>query len=155
MLILFIVLTCFLLLKHPLIPRIFRTGLLGFLSDETRELPGNLGLTDVALALDWVQQAVADFGGNPGSVTLAGWGQGAVIAHLLSLNPTTASRCHLSEIMLGITCVCNFRPVPQADPAEWKLPVQGQCVPPLHGHPGPAVPVLCLQVGELLLFSCG
>ena len=88
-----------------MIPRIFRTGLLGFLSDETRELPGNLGLTDVALALDWVQQAVADFGGNPGSVTLAGWGQGAVIAHLLSLNPTTASKCHLSEIMLGITCM--------------------------------------------------
>ena len=104
MLILFIVLTCFLLLKHPLIPQIFRTGLLGFLSDETRELPGNLGLTDVALALDWVQQAVADFGGNPGSVTLAGWGQGAVIAHLLSLNPTTASKCHLSEIML-VTCL--------------------------------------------------
>ena len=79
--------------------------MLGFLSDETRDLPGNLGLTDVALALDWVQQAVADFGGNPGSVTLVGWGQGAVIAHLLSLNPTTASLCQLSEIMLGITCM--------------------------------------------------
>ena len=133
-----------------MIPRIFRTGLLGFLSDETRELPGNLGLTDVALALDWVQQAVADFGGNPGSVTLAGWGQGAVIAHLLSLNPTTASKCHLSEIMLGIRC--NFRPVPQADPAEWKLPVQGQCVSPLHCHPGPALPVLCLQVGTAAIY---
>ena len=44
--------------------------------------------------------------------------------------------------------MCNFRPVPQADPAEWKLPLQGQCVSPLHCHPGPALTVLCLQVGD-------
>ena len=50
-----------------------RTGLLGFLSDETKSLPGNLGLAD----LDWVQQAIADFRGNPNYVTLASWGQGA------------------------------------------------------------------------------
>ena len=69
-----------------------RTGLLGFLSDETKSLPGNLGLADLGLALDWVQQAIAEFGGNPNSVTLAGWGQGAVMAHLLSLNPRTSSK---------------------------------------------------------------
>ena len=48
-----------------------RTGLLGFLSDETKSLPGNLGLADLGLALDWVQQAIAEFGGNPNSVTMA------------------------------------------------------------------------------------
>ena len=69
-----------------------RTGLLGFLSDETKSLPGNLGLADLSLALDWVQQAIAEFGGNPNSVTVAGWGQGAVMAHLLSLNPRTSSK---------------------------------------------------------------
>ena len=69
----------------------YRTGLLGFLSDETKNMPGNLALSDVALALTWVQQAIAEFGGNPQSVTLAGFGQGAVIAHLLSLNQATAS----------------------------------------------------------------
>ena len=69
-----------------------RTGLLGFLSDETKSLPGNLGLADLGLALDWVQQAISEFGGNPNSVTLAGWGQGAVMAHLLSLNPRTSSK---------------------------------------------------------------
>ena len=69
-----------------------RTGLLGFLSDETKSLPGNLGLADLGLALDWVQQAIAEFGGNPNSVTVAGWGQGAVMAHLLSLNPRTSSK---------------------------------------------------------------
>jgi len=69
----------------------YRVGLLGFLSDETKALPGNLGMVDVQLALGWVQQAIADFGGNPQSVTLAGYGQGAVIAHLLSLNPSTSN----------------------------------------------------------------
>ena len=65
----------------------YRTGLLGFLSDETKNMPGNIALTDVALALSWIQQAVAEFGGNPQSVTLSGFGQGAVLAHLLSLSP--------------------------------------------------------------------
>ena len=69
----------------------YRSGLLGFLSDETKTIPGNFGMTDVELALEWVQQAIADFGGNPQLVTLAGFGQGAVMAHLLSLNSGTSS----------------------------------------------------------------
>ena len=69
----------------------YRSGLLGFLSDETKTIPGNFGITDVVLALEWVQQAIADFGGNPQLVTLAGFGQGGVIAHLLSLNSVTSS----------------------------------------------------------------
>ena len=70
----------------------YRTGLLGFLTDETKKMPGNLAVSDVSLALSWVQQAIAEFGGNPQSVTLAGYGQGAVIAHLLSLNSVTSSK---------------------------------------------------------------
>ena len=69
----------------------YRTGILGFLSDETKKLPGNIGLTDVVLALRWVKERVEDFGGDPNSVTLAGYGQGATIAHLLSLNHLTSS----------------------------------------------------------------
>ena len=43
----------------------YRVGLLGFLSDETKTLPGNLGMLDIQLALGWVQQVISDFGGNP------------------------------------------------------------------------------------------
>ena len=32
----------------------YRTGVLGFLSDETKLMPGNLGMTDVVLGLSWV-----------------------------------------------------------------------------------------------------
>ena len=79
----------------------YRVGLLGFLSDETKKLPGNLGMVDVQLALGWVQQAIADFGGNPQSVTLAGYGQGAVIAHLLTLNPGTSSKIILNYKLMS------------------------------------------------------
>ena len=59
-----------------------------------------MGLSDVSLALSWVQQAIAEFGGNPQSVTLAGYGQGAVIAHLLSLNRVTSSSQNFLHILL-------------------------------------------------------
>ena len=79
----------------------YRTGILGFLSDETKKLPGNIGMTDVVLALRWVKERVEDFGGDPNSVTLAGYGQGATIAHLLSLNPLTSSESVLSMFTAG------------------------------------------------------
>lgn len=69
----------------------YRSGVLGFLSDGTKYMPGNLGLEDVRVALGWVQQNIGDFGGDPGKVTVAGHGQGATIAHLLALNPTTSA----------------------------------------------------------------
>ena len=40
----------------------------GFLSDGYDSVPGNFGISDVILALRWVQQAISDFGGNPRQV---------------------------------------------------------------------------------------
>ena len=79
----------------------YRVGLLGFLSDETKTLPGNLGMMDIQLALGWVQQVISDFGGNPQAVTLAGFGQGAVLAHLLSLSPATSNLFHKLILQSG------------------------------------------------------
>ncbi|SKC71189.1 carboxylesterase/lipase family protein [Krasilnikoviella flava] len=56
----------------------YRLGALGFLS--TSELGphrGNYGLMDQAAALRWVQRNAAAFGGDPGSITLAGQSGGA------------------------------------------------------------------------------
>src|SRR5207253_2218638 len=54
----------------------YRIGLLGFLAhpalsaESPDHVSGNYGLLDQQFALQWVQQNIADFGGNPHRVTI-------------------------------------------------------------------------------------
>lgn len=53
---------------------------------QDEHLPGNNGLKDQNIALRWVQQNIANFGGNPNKLTLFGNSAGAasVSFHMLS-----------------------------------------------------------------------
>lgn len=55
----------------------YRLGAAGFL--HLPDAPGNRGLLDVAACLQWVQDNIADFGGDPSAVTLAGQSAGGIL----------------------------------------------------------------------------
>ncbi|XP_023210237.1 neuroligin-3-like [Centruroides sculpturatus] len=65
----------------------YRLGVLGFLPAMEGSARGNYGLMDQVAALHWIQENVAEFGGDPRNVTLFGHGQGAACVNLLMLSP--------------------------------------------------------------------
>ena len=64
----------------------YRLGPLGFLTLGNEEVPGNMGQLDQLAALTWVQQNIAEFGGDKDSVTIFGQSAGAFAStsHLYS-----------------------------------------------------------------------
>ncbi|XP_050691516.1 juvenile hormone esterase-like [Eriocheir sinensis] len=68
----------------------YRLGLFGFLSTEDAEAPGNQGLKDQTLALQWVQDNIAAFGGDPTRVTIFGSSAGSTSVQFQMLAPSAA-----------------------------------------------------------------
>lgn len=73
----------------------YRLGPFGFfahpeLSAETEHNgSGNYGLLDQIAALQWVQDNIRQFGGNPDNVTIMGESAGAISVSLLVASPLT------------------------------------------------------------------
>uniref|UniRef100_A0A8D8SMT7 Carboxylic ester hydrolase n=1 Tax=Cacopsylla melanoneura TaxID=428564 RepID=A0A8D8SMT7_9HEMI len=65
----------------------YRVGPLGFLSTGDDVVPGNMGLKDQTQALRWVKENIAQFGGNPDSITISGMSAGGASVHFQMLNP--------------------------------------------------------------------
>ncbi|XP_065283016.1 acetylcholinesterase-1-like isoform X2 [Dermacentor albipictus] len=61
----------------------YRLGALGFLNNGSSAAPGNVGLYDQLLALEWTRHNIGRFGGNSSNLVLVGYGSGAAAAGYL------------------------------------------------------------------------
>lgn len=85
----------------------YRVGVFGFFAhpELTAESPnkssGNYALLDMVAALEWVQQNIAAFGGDPDNVTIAGQSAGAFGVSFLTTTPLTKGLFHRAIAQSG------------------------------------------------------
>ena len=82
-----------------------RLGGTGYL--DTRDVPGihgdaNVGLSDLVLALEWVRDNAAAFGGDPDNVTVFGESGGAMKVHALFAIPRARGLFHKAIAQSGL-----------------------------------------------------
>ncbi|XP_038609607.1 liver carboxylesterase 1 [Tachyglossus aculeatus] len=94
----------------------YRLGILGFFSTGDEHAQGNWGYLDQVAALQWVQENIANFGGDPGLVTIFGESAGAVSVSALVVSPLAKNLFHraISEsgsVLLHALFNPNIKPV--------------------------------------------
>uniref|UniRef100_A0A182JVC2 Carboxylic ester hydrolase n=1 Tax=Anopheles christyi TaxID=43041 RepID=A0A182JVC2_9DIPT len=92
----------------------YRLGALGFLccQSPTAGVPGNAGLKDQRLALKWVRDNIASFGGDPNAVTLFGHSAGGASVQYHTIAEVSKNLFHRAIIMSGST-MCSWALTPQ------------------------------------------
>ncbi|XP_014644062.1 PREDICTED: liver carboxylesterase 1-like [Ceratotherium simum simum] len=85
----------------------YRLGIWGFLSTGDEHSQGNWGYLDQVAALHWVQENIANFGGDSGSVTIFGESAGGESVSVLVLSPLAKNLFHraISESGVAVTSV--------------------------------------------------
>ena len=76
-------------------------GALGFLYSGTEDAPGNVGLWDQALALEWVNDNIKYFGGDPNRITVFGASAGSWSTSLHILSPISRNLFQNAIMMSG------------------------------------------------------
>ena len=78
----------------------YRVGVFGFLAhpeltkESDHKVSGNYAILDMVAALQWVKDNIANFGGDPNKVTIAGQSAGAFAVNFLAASPLTKGLIH-------------------------------------------------------------
>ncbi|XP_050092816.1 esterase B1-like [Anopheles aquasalis] len=97
----------------------YRVGAFGFLCCQSPDagVPGNAGLKDQRMALQWVRRNIASFGGDPGSVTLFGHSAGGASVQYHTISEASKNLFDRAIIMSGST-MCDWALSPQRNWVE-------------------------------------
>jgi len=102
----------------------YRLNAFGFLPHPALEdATGNFGLKDQALALEWVQEYISDFGGDPGNVTIFGESAGghSVLSLLVNAPTIPATLFHKAIVQSGSYSPAQM-PLMPSNPTEASKP---------------------------------
>ncbi|XP_062850238.1 acetylcholinesterase [Trichomycterus rosablanca] len=81
----------------------YRVGAFGFLAlNGSSEAPGNVGLLDQRMALQWVQDNIQFFGGNPNLVTIFGESAGGASVGIHLLSPESRPKFTRAILQSGV-----------------------------------------------------
>ena len=104
----------------------YRLGPLGHFAHEALNGAANFAILDMVAALDWVQDNISQFGGDPANVTIFGVSAGGQAVNLLMSSPLAHGRFH--------------RAIAQSGYGTWPLPrVRGMSSQWLKGWDGQPV----------------
>jgi len=83
-----------------------RLGPLGFcnlagVGGEKFAASGNVGMLDIVAALEWVRDNIANFGGDPGNVTIMGQSGGGAKVCVLTAMPAATGLFHKAVVLSG------------------------------------------------------
>jgi para-nitrobenzyl esterase len=85
----------------------YRIGALGFMAhpeltaESAHHASGNYGLLDQVAALKWIQRNIAQFGGDPGNITITGQSAGASSVAFLQASPLATGLFHRAAAFSG------------------------------------------------------
>lgn len=91
----------------------YRVNVFGFLSTGDESTPGNYGLKDQSMALRWVRNNVAAFGGDPKQVTLMGHEAGAVSVNYHLISRQSEGLFHKAVMFSGMVDMPWMSPLEQ------------------------------------------
>ncbi|XP_040068718.1 acetylcholinesterase-1-like [Ixodes scapularis] len=83
----------------------YRLGAFGFLHAHNDDVPGNMGIHDMHLALLWVRRNIKSFGGDPSRITAFGSSAGAMSIGLMLTSPIASHLIQVAILQSGSPCV--------------------------------------------------